>query len=270
MIKKSIFSLTVLLWSLLVLGSSFEYRPLPQTVKEAPLLIKGRVFSVDVRRVNNHEKETNGVYTFTSIEIEEVLKGELSVKNVTVRQIGGTLDGVQMRLEGVAEFRRGESVVLLLGKPHEDGSYPVKGMMMGKYQVKEDQNGEEYIEGPGLITPEGVSVNENDTVQNKKVTIMDLKKIISDQASGITSEVLEQKNVAKNEQKNSPTVQNLEKDSTTNAQSRAGNETEQEEGAYVSKSEISKPAFTNIVLWITAVFILLGASLFLIFRITKR
>ncbi|NDD92414.1 hypothetical protein EBZ37_10050 [bacterium] len=159
MVFMKIFSLP---WGLMLLlvcsparATSFIKRSFPDAVKDAPVIVRGVIgmsYSDYVRDPGNNER----IFTFYEVTPSEVLKGALADNGrVIVRELGGSKNGVSMNIPGASSFKRGEEVVLFLGLSNSDGSHNVRGMMMGKYWI-ESVKGEEYIVGPGALTPEEV------------------------------------------------------------------------------------------------------------------
>lgn len=112
-------------------------------IGEANVIVRG---VVDSNYVDYEASGSGRIMTFTKIIVEEVLKGTLTAKEITVRQPGGAKDGVEMRVAGTAEFQAGEEVVLLLGAfDPSDRSYSIPGMATGKYFVERRSSGEEIL-----------------------------------------------------------------------------------------------------------------------------
>ena len=143
--SKIIFSLTwVLFFTNITVDHSyattFANRPLGVVVNSAENIVRGKAGesyadwdTVDKKRI----------FTYTSLLITEVLKGVLTEKQILIRQPGGSKDGIEMGVPGVANFVVGEDVVLQKKKKNqEDSSYDIPGFTTGKYNVKRDQNGD--------------------------------------------------------------------------------------------------------------------------------
>lgn len=93
------------------------------------------------------------LYTFTELQVDEVFKGTLPAKTLNLRELGGEKDGVGLKIPGSAQFARGEDVVVFLNsQPNADSSYELRGMVMGKYQIVQNDEGQEQLRG-GRITP---------------------------------------------------------------------------------------------------------------------
>src|SRR5262249_3614885 len=70
------------------------------------------------------------------LSVEECWKGTCG-DELTVRQLGGELDGEGAAVEGTAALAAGSEVVLFL-RPRKDGAYSPVGMAQGAFQVERD------------------------------------------------------------------------------------------------------------------------------------
>jgi hypothetical protein len=101
-----------------------------------------------------------------------------------------------MQVSGSAEFQRGEEVVVFASERNPDGSFDVRGMMMGKFNLEKDENGQEILVGPALssgthpairdheeiLRPGGTAQGQDDTSSVKRWTLEALRKLIAQQA----------------------------------------------------------------------------------------
>src|SRR6185369_14555655 len=78
-----------------------------QLISKAPLIVEGTVVhSTAVDR-------GNAIWTETTLSVAQVIKGSAS-DTITIREIGGTLDGRFTKIFGAPEYRDGEHVLLFL------------------------------------------------------------------------------------------------------------------------------------------------------------
>lgn len=134
-----------LLSSTLVHGTSFYPVPFPTRVDDAPYVVRGTV----IRSQPDWSISRDGkkrIYTFTELQVEEVLKGSLNERVITVKELGGEKDGVGLEIPGTAKFSPGEDIVLFLSARDHDQAFEVRGMSTGKYMIRRDENGKEFIE----------------------------------------------------------------------------------------------------------------------------
>jgi len=149
-------ALAVLTVSLMALSlahaTSFAEVPFPTEVQDAPIIVRGSILFFYA--ASTTEKGSRRIYTYTELNVSEVIKGQLprgSVQSsVMMRELGGEKDGMGLQVYGTAKFARGEDVVVFLGPLNPDGSHEVRGMMMGKYNLEHGSDGKEYLKGPGL------------------------------------------------------------------------------------------------------------------------
>jgi len=85
------------------------------------------------------------IFTYTQFEVQKTLKGE-APNTVTVRQIGGTVDGITQKVAGVRHWRPGEEAVLFL-QPSSmaDGALVVTGLMQGNFLIRHTPAGHTYV-----------------------------------------------------------------------------------------------------------------------------
>lgn len=164
-------------------GTSFMARPFPQTVQEAPVIVRGRVGSSHAAWGRSPE-ESRRIFTYTDLNIEEVIKGpDLHVHRIELREIGGEVGGVGMEVEGSSRFSPGEEVVVLLGNENRDGSFDVRGLMMGKLKVVTDDRGQEVLRGPAIDFQEDGVIGEREGTPQKTWTLEGLRKLVAGEGS---------------------------------------------------------------------------------------
>ncbi len=134
-------------------ATTFVPVPFPKRVGDAELIVRAVAAKSSADWVTSADGSRR-IFTFTEMRAVEVIKepesNPLRAKDFKVRELGGTKDGLGMQVAGTAEFAPGEEVVLMLGPVQEDGSYPVRGMMMGKYRLERDAQGREVLQGAGV------------------------------------------------------------------------------------------------------------------------
>lgn len=117
----------------LAASSSFatEFRAFTRAAQVAgsDLVLVGRVESVR----SAWGVDRSAIYTDAEIAIEEVWKGMPAGDRITVRTLGGTVDGIRLEVEGAARFVAGEEVLVLLDET--GGVYTPRGMRFGKYGI---------------------------------------------------------------------------------------------------------------------------------------
>ncbi|MCM2323207.1 MAG: hypothetical protein NDJ90_08085 [Oligoflexia bacterium] len=130
-------------------ATSFLDRPFPETVADAPLIARGKVGNSYVEW-SKGEDGVRRLYTFYELTVEEQLKGKPVGRTLVFRELGGEKDGIGMQVSGSSRFERGEDVVVLLGEKNSEGSHDVRGLMMGKLNIRQNESGKEVLSGPAL------------------------------------------------------------------------------------------------------------------------
>jgi len=121
-----------------------------QLISKAPLIVEGTVVhSTAVDR-------GNAIWTETTLSVAKVIKGQLPVTGdqlagqpatgngqpeITIREIGGTLDGRFTKIFGTPEYRDGEHVLLFLN-PTPRGDYQTVDLYVGKFAEETTLAGE--------------------------------------------------------------------------------------------------------------------------------
>jgi len=102
--------------------------------KLAPIVIIGEVNQV----YSSFNADKTKIHTRAMISPIEILKGPADLGTVTVKIIGGQVDGKVATLPGAPKFEVGEKVLVFL-EPREDGDgYLTLGFFQGKYTVFKD------------------------------------------------------------------------------------------------------------------------------------
>lgn len=105
-----------------------------QLVAKSPVIVEGTV-------VRSQPVERNGgIWTETVIAVDQPLKGGVSGE-VTVREVGGELDGRISKVFGSPAYVAGERVLAFL-TPSPRGDYQTTDLFVGKFTEERTMNGE--------------------------------------------------------------------------------------------------------------------------------
>lgn len=105
--------------------------------KEADLIVRGVVNS----RTTQWNQAKTRIYTITKIDIQETYKGSIKASHsISIRQIGGEIDGLVQTIAGNAKFSAGEEVIVFLESHPTEGIHFVMGMAQGKYSINRTRN----------------------------------------------------------------------------------------------------------------------------------
>ncbi len=134
-----------------VSATTFVERPLQEAVGDAAVVVRGTA-GKSTSNWGKTDEGTRNIYTYTELQVSEVLRGPglTAPTTIQVRSLGGEKDGIGMQVSGVASFNPGEETIVLLREKNSEGSYDVDGMMMGKFNLRTDEEGHEVVIGPGI------------------------------------------------------------------------------------------------------------------------
>jgi len=97
-------------------------------------IVTGRVTDVSAGR----DLRTNGIYTYVTLLIDQVLKGDVTERQIVIKQGGGDLDGEGLRIAEQAIFGRGENVLVFLETRPRDGTLYTSALWQGKWLIDRD------------------------------------------------------------------------------------------------------------------------------------
>lgn len=100
---------------------------LEQLVEQADMILTGTVTGIETRGGPGSKI----IYSNAVIAVDQVFKGQPGATTITVKVLGGTVDGVTQAVEDVASFRQNEKVLLFL-KLNSDNTAAVVGNLQGK------------------------------------------------------------------------------------------------------------------------------------------
>ena len=108
------------------------------------VVVTGRVASVTV------QPDAGSIYTYATVAVDEVLKGQLADSTVVVKQLGGTLPTLGLYIADQAAFRVDEDVLLFLAARPRDGTLYTVGLSRGKWDILPDlqTGGRSAVSGP--------------------------------------------------------------------------------------------------------------------------
>jgi hypothetical protein len=170
-------------------ASSFYTQPFPDTVRNTPTIVRGKVGKTETDWATLPDGSKH-IFTYYDVEVSEGFKGDPRTgAPIRIRELGGSKDGVALNVSGTAAFDKGEDVVVMLGEanPQVDGAYPVLGMMMAKFNLEKGADGKEYLRGPGLGSDHPGMANEHSGGQQSQISLDGLRDIIRTQSASAKS-----------------------------------------------------------------------------------
>lgn len=125
-----------------------EYIGLERMTKESQIIVYGKVLS------SYSVWEDKSIYTYTTIEIKELIKGDYRSQKIVVKQMGGTVGYISQVVDGTPKLEIGKEVVLFLRD--WKGAYWIHSIVLGHFQVYEE-NGKKFavnsLNNVGLVDP---------------------------------------------------------------------------------------------------------------------
>ena len=123
------------------------YMPHETVADRAVLIVEGTV----ARVASGYDPETDTVATYVTLDVTVLHRGPAGVRQVTLREPGGTFAGISNVLDAVPVYEVGEQVMAFL-EPSADGALRTTGMFFGKYALSDDRRTAfRDLEGRGLI-----------------------------------------------------------------------------------------------------------------------
>src|SRR5262245_56718698 len=104
-----------------------------QLVRFADAIVRGRVTAVTVAI----DDRVGTPYTLVSLDVSEVLKGEIRGRQITLKQLGGRIGSTALQIAGQPEFSVGEEVRVFLEARPRDRSLTVTALWQGKFTILE-------------------------------------------------------------------------------------------------------------------------------------
>lgn len=109
-----------------------------EQVAQSRAICLGRCTKIETRNVDGR------IYTYVTLEVREVLKGDVIPGRLVIKQIGGEVGDFGEWIYGSPRFDVDrESLVFL--STNDDGAYVVDGLFMGNYFVERGVDGSEWL-----------------------------------------------------------------------------------------------------------------------------
>lgn len=124
---------------------------LREIVRKSDAIVEGRVEAV----YSQWDAERKLAYTYISIRVDEAVKGHAN-RSVLIRQVGGRIGALDMRVSGMPQFSQGEQVMLFLRR-QANNTFEVVGLGQGRYQIVGDV-AIAHVSGVDLFDPKSGQV----------------------------------------------------------------------------------------------------------------
>jgi hypothetical protein len=120
------------------------------------LIVHAEVIVVgQVTRIESHLDDTDNLWTYVTLEIEETLKGALPGPQVTLKERGGRVGDRLAWVFANPQFRLGERALLFLDQ-HDDGALRTFHLFLGKFTIVADPATGDLVAARGV--PRNVTV----------------------------------------------------------------------------------------------------------------
>ena len=97
-------------------------------------VVTGRVLDI----VSGRDPDVGYIYTYVTIELDDVIKGRLADPTIVVKQLGSKVGDLEMVVYDQAGFTVGEEVLLFLTERPRDGTLQTTGLWQGKWHIERD------------------------------------------------------------------------------------------------------------------------------------
>ena len=133
--------LALLLFSAAATATTVQKFSLQDLTHKSAAIVMARVDDAYISWDPAH-KEIYSFYTLTILDHVKGMKGETSL---TLRQLGGVVNGIESIVPGMPSFKKGEEVVVFLTQKDAAGYPWVMGLQQGKYTVVTDEHGKKSV-----------------------------------------------------------------------------------------------------------------------------
>ena len=128
MLTRLILALGLLAWAV----TAAHAQPADATAALADssaLVVTGRVATVAMA------DEGSGIYTYVTLEVQDVLKGRVPSPAIVIKQLGGAAGNVALHIAGQARFTAGDDVLVFLAVRPRDGTLYTVGLSSGVWRL---------------------------------------------------------------------------------------------------------------------------------------
>ena len=102
---------------------------LPELTLRSEVIVSGNVTNIESRLAD-------GIFTYVTISVEQIIKGSILSSHILLRLPGGEVGEITLTASDVPKFTVGESIIVFL---KADGAYyNLWGLYQGKYTVQEN------------------------------------------------------------------------------------------------------------------------------------
>jgi len=110
-----------------------------EMIVAARAIVRGKVVSVEVGLDGQ-----NRIFTYVTLKVQEVLKGQITERRIVIKEPGGEVGNRGSIVFGTPRFARGDKVLLYLDT-WQDGSLRVHQMFLGRFSIVQDAGSDELL-----------------------------------------------------------------------------------------------------------------------------
>lgn len=126
---------------------------LEEVVERSPRIVQGRI----VRTWAAWDAAHQAIWTHAEVSVKRDLRGNAGA-TITISELGGVVDGIEMHAPGAPKLEVGEDVVLF-SYATPGGMWRLRGWGQGKYRVEKDSAGRQVVRretsGAKFVKPDG-------------------------------------------------------------------------------------------------------------------
>ena len=99
----------------------------------ARAILRGKVVAIE----SNFDPQSNRIYTYITVKVQEVFKGQIAERRIVLKELGGQVGERASVIFGNPRFKRGEKSASFLDT-WADGSLRTYQMFLGKFNIVND------------------------------------------------------------------------------------------------------------------------------------
>jgi hypothetical protein len=151
MTKTRFFNFTLQFFSLFMAVMFLTQTSLATTanpISDERLILTSRlIVTGDVQAVQAQwDKNRQNIYTYVTVKVSEVLKGQIGSDSIVLKQAGGIVGDEGIIIDGAPGYKVGQQVLLFLNTL-PDGALTVAHLFLGKYDIVNDaQTGRQMVQ----------------------------------------------------------------------------------------------------------------------------
>lgn len=111
----------------------------------ADLIVTGRVAT----QTSGWDPAVGAIYTYVTVDVDEVLKGFVAERRITIKQLGGVADELGLTVPTQAHFTSGEPVLLFLEARPRDRTLYTSALWQGKWSLDRQPTGDHVARRAG-------------------------------------------------------------------------------------------------------------------------